>query len=345
MRRAISTVIRLFAALALMLCQLSSAAERERIPAPTGQEYFKTPEFLVTRHIGQSEWEELEALITGLATAGQRAEDGRHVLYLVTMSMERYLGGGWNEDQDEQFQVKWEQYRDAVPNSVVAPLVEVFYLRGMAWRARGSDYASKVTPEGWALFKARNAKAMQVLQQSREGSSLIPTWYEQAIEIGIDSGMTGGQLTALFNEAIRRHPGYHGIYFAYLRRYSPRWGGSDPEARRFIEAQVAAPSNVEGEILYTRLYWSYDGLEGRKEDFFKTSFVSWERMRRGFDLLMAEYPASRHNQAAFAAYACRAGDAGTYLKWVKGLTAGEFNAASRRGLTKEICTARMTTQA
>jgi hypothetical protein len=62
--------------------------------------------------------------------------------------------------------------------------------------------------------------------------------YEQSIAIGIDLSMDRAQLRALFDEGIQRFPGYHGIYFEFLRTYSPRWGGNYADADVFVRERA-----------------------------------------------------------------------------------------------------------
>lgn len=150
------------------------------------------------------------------------------------------------------------------------------------------------------------------------------------------------ELAALFEEGIKRFPGYHPLYFSYARQFSPRWGGEYKDADAFIKAQVAAKTNPEGEVLYARLYWLLDQLGGGDPDFFAKSLVSWPRMRAGFDLLMEQFPKSAWNQANYVAFACRAEDAGAYIKWRKTVDAGEFKRAAPPGVSIEVCDARFT---
>lgn len=300
---------------------------------------YTTPEWLAQKYVGEAEWQKLDALIDGLVASSERHEDGRYRLYLVTTAVSDWLDA-WDEEQDRLFQQRFDEYERDIPGSAFAPILRAMQLRTTAWRARGSGYASTVTPEGWKLFKQRISKAWEILQQSKARSSRVPTWYEQSIITGMDAGVPDAQVTALFNEGIRRFPGFHPLYFTYIRQFTPKWGGDYETARDFIEAQVAAKTNPEGEILYARLYWLLDQYSGHDPDFLADSLLNWPRMRNGFELLMKQYPQSKWNQANFAAFACRSGDANTYLKWRDRLPAGEFRRAAPEGLSLEVCNAR-----
>ena len=177
---------------------------------------------------------------------------------------------------------------------------------------------------------------------SRPRSNSLPTWYEQAIKIGLDAGIERDQLNELFEEGIGRFPGYHAIYAAFVRQFVPRWGGNYADADAFVRAQVAAASNTEGEALYTHLYWEIDARGGYELRFFEDSLVDWSRMRAGFEALLKKYP-EKLNRASFASYACRAGDGSAYLKLRKDISKSDFFEVAPPGVSLEVCDARFIT--
>jgi hypothetical protein len=320
------------AALALALCQ-PVIAEPVEFPA-----FMKQPEWLGQQYLGTRKWTQLDALVEKLAASGERADDGRFQLYLLTRGITDRLEKLDPAEQD--LAAKFAEYRKQVPNSAFEPLLEAMEMHTSAWRARGWGFASSVTAEGWALFRQRNAAAWELILLAKEQSSRLPTWYELAISIGMDAGVADDVVTAIFDEGIKRFPGYYSLYFSYGRQFAPRWGGDYDTADAFISAQVAAKSNTEGEVLYARLYWLIDQYGGEDPDFFEESRVSWPRMRKGFELLMKDFPNSKRNQAFFVAYACRAKDAATYTKWRQTMPPGLFQQVAPDGISLEVCDAR-----
>jgi hypothetical protein len=320
------------AALVLALCAPAIAAP----PEPLG--FMKQPQWLGQQYLGASEWAELDALVEKLAASGERADDGRFQLYLLTTGIANRIAT--LEPGEQDLPTKLEAYRKQVPNSAFQPLLAAMVMHASAWRARGSGLASTVTEEGWALYRERNAAAWELMLLAKQTSGRLPTWYELAIAIGMDAGVADDVLTAIFNEGIKRFPGYHSIYFGYVRQFAPRWGGDYDTADAFITAQVAAKANTEGEVLYTRLYWMIDQYAAADPDFFEASRVSWPRMRAGFESLMKEFPNSQRNQASFLAYACRARDAVTYAKWRPTVHAGFFQQVAPDGISLDVCDAR-----
>jgi len=288
---------------------------------------------------GAGEYNELERVVAEYTKLKTRTEDGRYALFMLTWRLADWFEL-WDEDQDSVMSGKLKEWRDQVPGSALQPVVAAMQMHATAWRARGRGFTSTVTKEGWQLFSERNMRAWRMLMESKKLSSAVPTWYALAIEVGADAKIPDDELRALFDEGIRRHPGYHPIYFSYARQLSPRWSGSYADADAFIVEQVAAKTNPEGETLYARLYWLIDQYNGGSPSFFQDSLVSWKRMRSGFERLMREYPNSPWNQANFTAYACRAHDATTYGLLRPKVDATQFKQAAPYGISLEICDAR-----
>jgi hypothetical protein len=318
--------------LAVSVC--SATAEGSSSADPN--DFFSSPQWLAQKYLSSSDWPSLDKLIERLAKDRERSEDGRFKLYLTTSAVaDRFKTTSL--DMDDELRRQFEEYRTTIPESAFAPIIAAMHMHARAWRARGTGFASTVTPEGQALFKERSSSAWKSLQAAKHISSRLPTWYEQAITVGIDADVSRAEVLKLFNEGITRFPGYHPLYFSYARQLAPRWGGSYASADAFVQAQVAAKTNLEGEALYARLYWLFDQYGGRDPDFFAESMVSWPRMRKGFELLMKQFPDSAWNKANFVSFACRAGDAPTYAKWRDTVDAGVFSGAAPDGLSLEVC--------
>lgn len=310
---------------------------------PAFAELQQTIEFQAQQYIGQGNWQGLEDRVIDLAASGERATDGRFQLYKATNSIREWLEL-WDEDMDANFVAQFDEYREQVPDSLFQPILAAMQVHATAWRARGRGTSSTVSEEGWALFKERNATAWRMIVAAKAQSSALPVWYEQAIIIGMDANAPASEIATVFTEGLNRFPGYYSLYFMYARQFSPRWGGDYATADAFINAQVVAKTNPDGEVLYARLYWLLDQYGAGDPDFFDESFVDWPRMRTGFELLMKQFPKSEWNQANFVAYACRANDAATYLKWRKTVHPGEFKNAAPDGISLETCDTRFITK-
>lgn len=308
-------------------------------PIPQARLWSQSPSYLVPFYFSEERFADLEALIERYATAGEHNEDGRFYLYEGTTVLQNYL---------EQFAVisdpktdeHFQHWRQKLPRSAFEPIAEAIYISAAAWHARGNGFASSVTPEGWKLFHERSEQAWRKIIEAKPGSAHLPCWYEQAIALGFDANASEGVLKQLLDEGLKRFPGYHPIYFSYMRRFAQRWGGSYQAADAFIRAQVVAKTNPDGEVLYARLYWNLDQYNGHDPHFFDESLVSWPRMRTAFEALMVQYPNGQWNKANFLMFACRAGDVATFVRVRQEVNPFEVGAASPQGYSLEICDAR-----
>jgi len=335
-----SLVAALVVTIATSLMTARSTLADDEVPTPGG----KSPSLQAQQYFSNDQFSELDAMLNRLASTKERTQDGRYQLYIVTADLREWFGL-WDEDLDSTFSNRLDAWREQFPKSAAEPIVEAMHASALAWRARGGGFADRVAPEAWDLFHKRNERAWRILMDNRKTASTLPTWYELAISVGFELNKPDGELAALLDEGIARFPGYHSIYFAYARKFAPRWGGSYEAGDAFIQKVVAAKTNPEGEALYTRLYWLLDQTSGSPEDFFTVSLVSWRRMRTGFELLMKEFPNSPWNLANFAIFACRARDGATYTRLRPKVDAGQARLAGDDAYSMEVCDARFMKEA
>jgi len=328
--------------LSTLLGNATAIAQRASPNPQTANEppaFTKEPGFLGQKYFGEGNYAKLESVVADFAKAKTRTDDGRYALYMLISELHKWFEV-WGAESDALMAGHLEYWSKQVPNSALQPIVAAMQMHVTAWRARGKGFSSTVTEEGWRLFKERNQRAWKILIDHKEVSSSLPTWYERAIRIGSDAGLPDDALRDLFDEGIRRYPGYHPIYFAYIRELAPRWGGSYAEADTFIREQTAAKGISDSDELYTRMYWTLDQIEQGSSSFFQESKVSWPRMRKGFERMMRAYPKSARNQAHFAMFACRARDGTTYGILRSNIDPGQFKEAAPTGISLEVCDAR-----
>lgn len=320
------------------------AAEENRIQEVRAKAAatMQRPQYASQTYLRDGDWKRLEELVDSLSTSRKRAPDGRYELANFAWGVSavfRHPG----DISDGQMQERLKAYQEQFPQSALAAILPAMQLHAAAWRARGGGYASSVTDRGWALFRERTLLAWDKISAVRSRGDRLPLWYEEAINIGIDAGIDANVLKALFDEGIRRFPGYHPIYRAYSRQLAPRWGGDYRDADEFVRHQVAAETNPEGEMMYALLYWQIDGHDGHRVEFFEQSRVDWRRMRAGFEILLEKYPADS-NRSVFTVYACRSGDESTYLKLRRQVDEEDFENWAPPGISLEVCDAQFMTQ-
>lgn len=239
-----------------------------------------------------------------------RTVDGNWLLDAMISIMEG-IGAQGRWDSIYKNIQEWKQHS---PNLPGPPIAESLYWDAYAWHARGGGYASEVTETGWELFKERLEKAEKVLLDSKSYASDNPLWYYQYIKVAVGLGWDKPQILKLFLEAVSKEPEFYQTYFITAAAMSPKWGGSYELMDKVATSSAEFTRKQEGDIVYTRVYWSIDGQLSRQDNYFDDTKVDWGRMKSGFDQLLKDYPDSTWNLSSFASFACRAGDKEVYLK-------------------------------
>ncbi|HEY8119046.1 MAG TPA: hypothetical protein VIE91_07400 [Methylophilaceae bacterium] len=205
--------------------------------------------------------------------------------------------------------------RNKIKNQKSASLAlqEADYWIQYAWDARGRGFGSSVTDEGWKLFRERLLKAEKILVDTKPYSSDLPMWYDEMIVVQSALDRSPVERDKVFLEGAEKFKTYYPTYFTILNFLSPKWGGSWGAVDNLVTWSVNNTKETEGKSMYTRMYWAaYQGLpEGTK--LFRDSYVSWPKMKAGFDDLMQRFPNSNWNLNNYAKFACLANDKKTFI--------------------------------
>lgn len=78
-----------------------------------------------------------------------------------------------------------QEWIAAQPASITARVAYAGFQTEYAWKARGSDYANKVTAEGWRLFEQRLASARDILVKARELPEKDPVWWSMMLKVAL----------------------------------------------------------------------------------------------------------------------------------------------------------------
>jgi hypothetical protein len=189
--------------------------------------------------------------------------------------------------QGEHWAVDWIFYVEAV--------------HSLAWQTRGSGFAHQVTPKAMARFKELLRHARDVLDQHKEELQTEPLWYSRRMTIALELGESAESQEALFEEAIRAHPRYHGIYFARVRALEPIWGGSVSAQMALLDrlSTLKGPAVEEG--IYARVLWTL------AHEAFGDARMHSKSMRDAIKAIVNLYPDEWNLQAMFL-FACTASD-------------------------------------
>ena len=205
------------------------------------------------------------------------------------------------------------------PDSPLAHLMVAEVISRRAWSIRGGGYAHTVAPQAWAPFREHLGRARKYLVSKEKIASDHPQYYATLVTLDTALDVGDAQVRKDFDAGVRRYPNYYPLYFAMLNHLMPKWHGGPGEIETFAQAAVNATREVEGDGMYARIYW-FAAQNGYRDTLFVASFARWDRMRAGFEDVIARYP-DQWNLQNYAHFACEAGDAETVAKLMPRLQA------------------------
>jgi len=199
-----------------------------------------------------------------------------------------------------------DQWQSIVPNSQIAPILKAGVWRQRAWFFRGNGYANTVTQDEWEQFHQCLQEAKRVLLEIKQNSpsdKLIPFWYTTMQDVALGQGWKRRQYEELVSQAVLEYPKYYDFYFNAALFWAPRWYGEKTTWRAYAD-KYAKNSGIE---IYTRMAWS-NLLVADRKNFFQSTGADWDKMKKGFESMIKEWPESTWNKAAYCSFACLARD-------------------------------------
>lgn len=218
-----------------------------------------------------------------------------------------------------------EAYEAAAPGNP-GPLV----LRGRqairkAWQARGSGWASTVTPEGWKGFHAKLAEAEAALTKAYELDPSDPRAATHMITVKLGQGDQGGGREAMerwFERAMDANPDNVNACWSKLYYLRPRWHGSHEDMLAFGR-ECLATENWRGGValLLAQAHEEIAEETGDAKEYYEQPAV-WDDLRALYAGGLANFPHDHRRRARYALIACRSG------KW--DVAAAQFKALGDR---------------
>ncbi|MGF1450047.1 MAG: DUF4034 domain-containing protein [Opitutales bacterium] len=208
----------------------------------------------------------------------------------------------WNSQDPEvwspQMETLLQEWRKAHPDSVTPHIALAGFYVGWAWDARGGGWARDVTEEGWRLFHQRLEQAYEVLQTGPEALRDDPATWAVVLMISRGLGAPPAQAREVFAEAQATNPGYWPNYHRMAIYLLPRWHGEHHREWHEWLTQAVAASGLPAEeqdqiyamVTLRVIHFAYD--DDDEPNPFLASRVDWERLERGSEWLLAQYPDS-----------------------------------------------------
>jgi hypothetical protein len=167
-------------------------------------------------------------------------------------------GDGSNES--EKFIEFWKKER---PDSSFPWTMEAKALNALAWRARGSGFASTVKPEAWPVFERFTARADAAI---REAAKRAPDDFylrDHQMAIALAAGYDLDEIREVFHAGLdgnRIH--YAAMLNAMIFTLLPRWYGRPGDLARLAEEMREEYGDLEGALILNNII----SAEMRHED-------------------------------------------------------------------------------
>lgn len=199
-----------------------------------------------------------------------------------------------------------KEWVETNPDSITASVALATYYLEYGWSVRGSGYRDTVREDAWPIFRKNTDKAKTDLQALGGRAKNDPGWYTSLLRVARSQGWPLREFDDVYNEAVKRFPGYIPLYFEKAQYLAPRWWGSREEFKKYVEEVTNETDQIMGKTLYARLNWLV-----YTNDMFSNGQANWSEMKNGFDRIVKDYP-HPWNINNYAKFACLARDAETF---------------------------------
>lgn len=259
----------------------------------------------VSSLFAQRKFDELDEMADSERSGKERFPGGGWKLYTFYMSLEYPVAsnGSITDTDWEDHIARLQEWVTLHPASVTARIALAGSYLNYAWRARGDDYADKVTEEGWRLFHQRIALADAALQDAAKLPTKCPHWYYHMLWIAIAEDWDNERTRALLEESYSFEPYYYYSYQAYVTYLLPKWDGEDGDSERFIDEISKRIGGEEGDMIYFEV--ATDLIRNSGSDTNYVERISWPRIMRGYAANEERYGVStlKMNVMAYTALA------------------------------------------
>jgi hypothetical protein len=116
------------------------------------------------------------------------------------------------------------------------------------------------------------------------------------------------QYNKTFNEAINEYPDYSYYYCIRAVFLLPRWYGEDGEWEKDLTQAADRIGGEAGDELYAKVVWGVSQYGSLGNIFKENKLLLWERVDRGFAVILKKYPDSLGAKNQRALLAAMAGD-------------------------------------
>lgn len=252
----------------------------------------------------QSKFNELDALADAARSQKERFSGGGWKLYTFYEYVDKPFASNNSTVTDADWEDHIARLREWValnPSSVTARIALAASYRNYAWKARGNEFADKVTEEAWRLFRKRISLAEATLRDAERLSTKCPHWYYQMIWIATAEDWDKAKTRALLEKSFSFEPEYYYSYQAYANFLLPKWNGEEGDSERFADEISKRIGGELGDMTYYEIARDMDcSVCGDSEHLQR---MNWKKIKRGYAATEQRYGVSmlKMNQMAYGA--------------------------------------------
>lgn len=207
------------------------------------------------------------------------------------------------------------------PQSAFAHILHARALMAHAQSYRGTGYVKEVPPEAWAYYRRYVDRAFAYVKQHVDLISTDSSGHLVLLQIGRGLSWDQAQMEAIADAGIARNPDDIDLYFTVTLGLLPKWGGNPKVLDTYIRKVTAATSARFGTGMYARLY-AYAMENQFGTELFDASYADWDKMKQGYEDMLARYPAGAGRRNRYAYLACIAKDKPTLQRLLGEIGAG-----------------------
>lgn len=250
--------------------------------------------------LAQKNYDDLDALAKNLRDSKEAYADGSWKLASVYSGLELP-----EEASDADWTAHFSALRDWIkskPESITPRVAMAKNLVSFAWKARGNDYADKVSQASWKLFFQRLNEAVTTLTSAKALKEQCPVWWSALLQAELGLQVKRAQYDATFAAATQAWPGYAAFYFRRANYLLPRWNGTPGEWEKDLGNSADKIAGEEGDMLYAQVVWNmHQSISST--NMFQEYQLSWNRVDRGFEAIGKRFTDSlaARNEAAHLA--------------------------------------------
>jgi hypothetical protein len=221
-------------------------------------------------------------------------------------SKEHYADGVWKlliyynaiELSDSVPETEWQTRRNQIDewikaksDSVTAQVAMARFLRNYAWKLRGTGTVETVKEESWQPFFDRLHEALLSLQNAKACKDKCPVYWSTLEGVALGLQWNRNQFNAVFLEGFREFPGFDYLYKKRMVYLLPRWFGEAGEWEEDLKKSADLIGGDAGDMLYAQVAWDFH-LHCSSSNAFEESKLSWQRVDKGFEVILKEFPDS-----------------------------------------------------